>query len=133
MARRIKLTAQFQTPDIDPLHQFRIVVTASSAVDMPAEIFLYHRLPQSAYASATDEYLQVCTPTDLAVYPANEPTPGSSPPYFRLATIDIIYDSREQLLTLWHSIQTRTTALIESLNISDTLVESVEVWIGAAP
>jgi len=133
MARRVKLTVQFQTPDTDPLHQFRVVVTASSATDMPAEIFLYTKQPTTAYADATDKYLKVCTPTDLAVYPAHEPTPDSSPPYFRLATIDVIDDSREQLLSLWRSIQARTAQLIDSLNISDELVESSEVWIGAAP
>lgn len=123
MARSITLTREPQTTfTVGTQMCFRFRVTASDAVDMANEIFLFRLRPLVPGAEdRVAEFLSICSPVDLEDYPADEPEEDASPAFFRLASIDLLVRSQTLAEQLWTNIQAAVAVLIEALNASDDL------------
>lgn len=107
---------------------WRVLITAEDPVLMPAEIFLFQRVyTDSAHTATRDELITVIQAVDITVYPTDDPTTGQDPPYFRLATIDVLVPSLDAADQMWVIIQASVTRLIQQLNRLDSVsvVESV--------
>lgn len=102
---------------------FRLQITASDAVNMPAEVFAhFRRLVDPETGRMTDEFSHVCSAFDLTVYPANEPDPSQFPQYFRTATVDILLPSLQAVEEGWKAINLEVRELVRALNRLDRLV-----------
>ena len=58
---------------------------------------------------------------DLVVYPVAEPDPLQTPPFFRLAVIDVIVASRTIATMLWDEVSERVCILVDALDKKDRL------------
>lgn len=117
MQRTISLSPTFQE-STDPLDGVgvRFTVTASSATNVPKEVFLFGVRPRAP--GATDDladFLCVCTPPDLADYPADAPTPDMDPPFFRRASVVLDFRSRADADAAYARILADVGVLLDTL------------------
>lgn len=123
-ARSIRLTPSFQKKFNVGYDTFRLVVVASDAVNMPAEIFLYLRRPfVSGQAEPLDRFETVCSGVDFDSVPVGEPIEGSDPPYLRHATLDLRFVSAAQAEAAYNAIVELVRNLVRSLDRNDDLVQ----------
>ena len=135
MARGITLTRDEEALAPLPVRgdAFRIRITASAAEMMPDEVFLMRRNTRNATEGTTvDEFCAIASPDDLVNFPTDDPAVGASPPFFRVAVIDVLVASREIALELWDAVHERVCELVDALNRKDQLVEAEAVRCGAA-
>lgn len=133
MARGISLRRYEESAAYIPNHgdAFRIVIEAYDASLMPEEIFGHQKRVIDPWTGEEGEdFCFVCSPEDLVVYPANEPDPVQSPPFYRKSKIDVIVASRDQALELWDAVQTRVCELVEALNRKDIVQVAEETRCG---
>lgn len=135
MAHRIKLV--FSTPSIVRYRNdetLRLAVTASNGTDMPDEIFLHQKsLVDVNTDLECDEFVAICSPYDLSIYPANEPDEDQIPPFFRKATLDILLPGVGTLVDVQADIEKQVCRLISLLDDLDTVSEVTEVWCPNEP
>lgn len=135
MTYRIKLTTQ--SPEVTKFKfrdVFRIRIIASDSEDMPSEIFLYQKtLVNPQTGEDTDEFIAICSPFDLSIYPANEPNPTQDPPFFRKDTIDVLLPSVETVDTFVTSVQEQVCHLISLLKKLDDISTTSVIWCPEAP
>jgi hypothetical protein len=135
MTHKIKLIVESPTRvAFKGRDSFRIRVTASSGVNMPEEIFGHQKTLVDPYTEETqDEFVFVCSPYDLSIYPANVPDEEQSPAFFRKSTVDILVpgiDMAEEVIT---SISEQVDELVKLLNRLDTLDEQTSTWYSENP
>lgn len=121
MQRTIILAPTFQA-DYDPLDGIgvRFSIVATEATNVPAEVFLFGVRPRAP--GATDDLADfqcVCTPPDLADYPAAAPTPGMDPPFFRLAAVTLDFRSRAKADAAYARILADVRLLLDALDAMD--------------
>lgn len=123
MARNIQLTPAFANK--------RLTVTASHAVDMPNEVFLYVRKPLNPMdgSGILDIFLGVCGATDLELYPINEPSDDDTTQRFRGAAFDKTYETNLLANDAWVAIQDGVRSLLRELAANDQLVAGDSVTI----
>jgi hypothetical protein len=110
---------------------FRLRVTATDAVDMPAEIFLHQtRLVDPVEAVSGDEFMCICSPFDLTIYPAQEPDLLQFPQFFRKSVLDVILPSQAVAEESWLAIYGEVNGLIEALNKLEYLLPGESVRCG---
>ena len=100
---------------------FRIKLTASSAVDMPDEIFV-HRIKGTLH-----DFSHVASPADLEEFQV-ELMPGTG--YYRSSEVEFVSRSFDELQALLVDVYTDIGRLIESLNEMDALSASSVVIEG---
>lgn len=101
---------------------FRLVVTASHAAYVPTAIFLHQQqLVDPATGRTADEFVSICSPFDLSIYPETSPTPGQLPAFFRKSSIDIVVASQQMLESVWELIQVEVGSLVWALDRMDRL------------
>lgn len=72
----------------------RVRIAVSEACGIGPNVFAYRLLPLNANTGETAGHFDhVCSPVDLAEYPEEVPHPGASPPWFRLAFVDVLLRS----------------------------------------
>lgn len=112
---------------------FRLRITATNAVNMPAEIFLHQRTVLDPHTNElAEEFLCICSCFDLTIYPANAPDPQQFPQFYRTDTIDIVVASQAMAEEAWTAIYEEVCTLVESLNKLDRLSLEESVRCGAA-
>ena len=110
---------------------FRIQISTSLAEMMPSEVFMMRRNTRdSATGTTVDEFCYIASPEDLVNYPTTDPAVGSSPPFFRVSSIDVLVGSRDIALLMWDAVQERICELVEALNRKDQLVVAETVRCG---
>lgn len=121
------ITLTFEAPSIETFHGkevFRLKCTASDGLYMPDEIFCHNRtVVNEALNESQDEFSHIASPYELSIYPANAPTPGQSPAYFRKSTIDILLPSvtlYQETKTLIQAQVSRLLDLQEKLDLLET-------------
>lgn len=113
---------------------FRFRVEVVEAIGLPAEIFGHQRiLADPATGSVIDEFLFVCSPYDLAIYPANAPRLDQFPAFFRKASIDIVLPSLALSEETWKLIRADVCGLIDGLHRLDQLDETEAFSCGQRP
>mgnify|MGYP005852666275 CR=1 FL=1 len=137
-ARGVTLKFESPSPVSCRLRQaWRMRITASNAVSMPAEIFVHRRTegpdssPDGPSLKLRDEFSHVASPPELESLPAGGPAAGA--PWFRTAVCDLLFDSSRDLAEGSVSIKKDVEELAAALDRLDVLSESVEVRIGGAP
>jgi len=112
---------------------FRLVIVAEDAVQMSEEVFAHQKRLVDPYTGETgDEFVFVCSPFDLTIYPASEPDPTQFPPFFRKAQIDLLLPSTEAAETAWTVIYGEVCELVAAMNRNDRLAEGETIRCGAA-
>lgn len=133
MARFIKLLRSPQARQAVPSQGlgFRMKIEATEAEGLPLEIFGHQRVAVDPDdENVKDEFIFVCSPYDLTLYPANTPDSEQSPPYFRKAVVDVVLPAQTTADEMWDAIKTEVCILIEALNAMDVLVEAEEFVCG---
>jgi len=129
MARGITLTreGEVKVPITNRGDGWRMRIVASDAESMPNEVFGHRlRLIDAHTLLQGTDFCFVASPEDLVIYPVGAPDPTQTPPYFRLAYIDVVVASRAVAERLWDEVQEQVCILVEALNRKDRLrVEEV--------
>ena len=133
MGRYIKLVREAQSVYVKGRTQgYRMIVNATESHDMPKEIFVYQRKPGSGADPSVpylDEFTNIASPADIEEYPMGAPIDPNAP-FFRLATVDLVFRSEELATEAWNGILSDVTGLVEALNYMDNLSQVEEVIIG---
>lgn len=132
--RRIQLTWAVSRYNFNGTDGVRVRITATAAEEMPTKVFAYLLLPMRPGAGARDgAFSHVCSPTDLAEYPEDDPIPGHRPEWFRLDYVDVHLRSRSEAKQLIQDVTDDVNALKATLDLMDNLIPGGTVWIGGAP
>lgn len=132
--KRVKITRAVQKLSNGQMDTFRVTMTASDAVGMPNEVFLYCRRPAAiGQTEPSDRFETVCSGVDIAAYPADDPEVGADPPYLRRASIDLRFDSQEMAERAIVEILSRLDRLKASLDRNEDLAALGPAWVGDAP
>lgn len=135
MAYRIKLTPF--TPELIKFlgrDTFRVKVVASDGEGLPNEVFLHQKtLVDPNTNSQQDEFVAVCSPYDLSIYPANTPAVDQSPAFFRKDTIDILVPGTEMAQDVINAVLEQVCHLITLLEKLDELEALAPVWCPSPP
>ena len=113
-----------ETPVRPQAWRMRIIVVEVNNID--PNIFVYTQGDPDAETGLRRKYFQsVASPTDLVEYPDSAPS-GTSPQFFRLASIDMVDRKLTVLEAAWQAITEDVTLLIENaarlceLDVSET-------------
>lgn len=133
MQHTIQTTYAMQRDFILNVHDcFRLTITAHDAVGMPNEIFVYRVVPlQPAQPEAVGAYSHVCSPVDLAEFPPTQPLPNAIPPWYRLASVDILLPTRSEAVKVHGDILAAIDSLTYSLQAADILVTQPTITHGS--
>jgi len=88
------ITVDFTRTQLTPLGDlcWQLVCTATAATDMPLEIFVMHRVPDAAGESNyTDTFEAIADAQDLDRIPATNPDLTDEMPYYRVASIALLF------------------------------------------
>jgi hypothetical protein len=99
---------------------YRLRIQTRDAVNMPSEIFLYQQERDPITGAAVDGFKTVCSPADLDQFPVGTTTLGE-PPFYRLADIDVVLPSLEQVDYFWQSVRNAVTDLQAGIDIARRL------------
>lgn len=112
---------------------FRVVIRVEEAVNMPKEIFGFHRVSVDALTGKSqDEFSFVCSPYDLATYPANLPD-DSKDPYFRKDSLDVVLPSVSAAQKFIDAVYEEVGMLVRLLCELDKLQVVRDAWIPGPP
>lgn len=133
--RRLKLTPAFQRYFVaNETDGFRMTVLATDGNLIPNEVFAYRAEPiQPGQPVSQAFFSHICSPVDLEEFPIGAPLVDSDPPWFRIASLDLVFRSRAACDEVWGLIQEDVSSLRTSMDHGDTLVTGAEVWIGDPP
>lgn len=132
--RRIKLEWQVSQYNFHGTDGVRVRIEATEAELMSAKVFAYLLLPMRPAANERDgAFSHVCSPTDLAEYPEDEPIDGHRPEWFRLNYVDVHLRSRSEAKRLIQDVTEDVQRLKTTLDTMDTLLPGGSVWIGGEP
>lgn len=108
----------------------RIRIEVVAAENMPADVFAFRMRPiNPATGEAAGFFSHVCSPPDLAEYPAREPRPEESPQWFRLDYVDVLLRSMEEMEAFLVDTIVDLRRLKRTLDIMDTLTPAGMVVI----
>jgi hypothetical protein len=128
----IQLTRSAQLPhNVGNLQGYRFTVTAHDAVGMPNEVFRMYEQPLDPIAQTrTPVYDGISLPSELVNLPINAPVPPQY--HYRVASIDVDYNSTIAGEAAWESIKLDVDLLVKSLAASDLLLveETVQYTAG---
>lgn len=96
---------------------FRLIIEATDADGMPAEVFLHEQNLLDPYNQVVGEqFVCVTSVPDLTIYPVGAPNLTQWPPFYRKSRIDIIVFNQDLAHATWEAIKAEIVVLIESLN-----------------
>jgi len=112
---------------------YRNKITATNGTNIDNEIFRYTRTINDFQANTTTDVFEgICSPEQLESLPLNAPNPDDPNQYFRLAVIDLIFETRALADDGIAAIKSDVAKLIKAMNINDDLSEPSTVRIGDA-
>ncbi len=132
--RRINLTWAVSRYNYQTTDGIRVRITATDANLMPSKIFAYLLLPMKPGAGEREgAFSHICSPTDLAEYPEDDPIPGSRPEWFRLDYVDVHLRARSEVKAFIQDVVDDVQALKAALDLMDNLIPGGSIWIGGEP
>lgn len=133
-ARRIKLEWSVSRYNYHSVDGIRVRIETTNAVDMPNKVFAYSLSPLVAGETVrTGAFSHVCSPSDLADYPEDAPTPGVRPEWFRLNYVDVVLRSRTEVHAFIRDVADDVYRLKTSLDLNDRIYPAGEIWFGPEP
>lgn len=113
------------------LSAFRLRVVATDALGMDHRVFLFRRGPLNPYTDErTDFFITVCSPVDMEDFPAGEPDPEKTYPFFRVAEVTLDFRTSQEAEEAWDIIVREVENLITALNTLEDLTPTLEIRIG---
>jgi hypothetical protein len=104
------------------------------AVGLPAEIFVFLRIPKPSDPSQSDdEFQNIASPADIQEYPALMPVPGANRPFFRLSEVWVEFRNEKLAEDAWRCMQEDFAALLDALEANAVLSVEEVVEYGSAP
>lgn len=132
--RRIKLDWSVSRYNFHGVDGVRVRIEATAAELMSPKVFAYLMMPMKPAAGEREgSFSHICSPTDLAEYPEDEPIPGHRPEWFRLNYVDVHLRSRSEAKRLIQDVTEDVQRLKVTLDLMDTLLPGGSVWIGGEP
>lgn len=112
---------------LNPLYAYNLRVVVTNAINMPKEIFVYHRgvFPATgdASAEASDGFSHIATPLDLEEIPVNAPDMINEVPYFRTDMVQLSFRNIQDLKLTKEMINGDIILLVRALNQELTEME----------
>ena len=121
MVRSVKLrwaSSHYRLPQDDGV---RVRFDVVCATGLSTRIFAYRMEPVDTDGTAHGFFSHICSPVDLAEYPANGPTPGKSPEWFRLPYVDVFLRSVQEAEDFIEIVKADVRRLIRTLHGMDTI------------
>ena len=102
---------------------FRIRLVATTAQNMPKEVFRYLQVaPQLGAVAPVGEFSGVCSPLELSQLPVAAPDPTAAIPWFRAASVELDFISRAAALETLNRITAEVRNLAKTMRVADDLV-----------
>ena len=108
----------------------RVRFDVTCATDMDTHIFAYRMLPADGKGAAAGFFSHICSPVDLAEYPADEPRVGESPEWFRLSYVDVYLRSVTEAENFVEIVRADIHRILTTLTTMDTLIPGGEDIVG---
>lgn len=109
---------------------FRLQCEVVDAINVTKDVFLFKRsIVDPLIEEQADHFIAICSPFDLATYPANEPDLEQDPPFFRKSQMDILLPSVTQVVEVRASIQSQLLTLLLLLRNLDDLSAEAPFWL----
>ncbi len=109
---------------------FRLRCEVVDSLNVTREVFLFKRsVADPLNAVEVDHFIAICSPFDLATYPANEPDAEQDPPFFRKSEFDILLPSVATVVEVRQSVQSQLLTLLSMLRNLDALSDEEPFWI----
>ena len=123
---------------MDPMHKryigYTYKVEVVEAVGLPAEIFVFLRVPKPSDPNQSDdEFQNIASPADIQEYPATTPVPGANRPFFRLSEAWLEFRNESLAEDAWRCMQEDFDALLSALDANAQLSVEEVVEYGTAP
>jgi len=132
--RRIQLSWAVSRYNYHSTDGVRVRIEAANAELMPEKIFAYLLLPMKPAAGEREgAFSHVCSPTDLAEFPEDDPVPGVRPEWFRLNYVDVQLRSRSEAKQFIQDVIDDVQRLKSTLDTMDTLQSGGTIWVGSPP
>ncbi len=97
----------------------RITVTCTDGLD--TRIFAYRMAPVDGSGGTNGFFSHICSPVDMAEYPADEPVAGQSPEWFRLSYVDVFLRSVEETEKFIEIVKSDIRRLLSTLSTMDII------------
>lgn len=127
----------FSTPSLDAFEGrpcYRIACEISEAVAVTTKVFLHKRVPlEPGSEELVEEFVAICSPFDLTLFPADEPDGVTDPPFYRKASFDIPLPSVSAAAEVMTSVDAQLTLLCQLLSQLDVMAEVSDVWLPTSP
>lgn len=107
---------------------YRVVAAVTEAVGLNANVFRYLYLPPAGVNEPAVRYDGVCSPSDMAEFPAGDPLPDAFPAWCRRDGVDLVLRSSAEATDMIATLKDELQTLIDSLNRSD-LLETTDVAV----
>ena len=137
MARRLKLR-KYNVVNVNYQYlgafRLRVVAEALPGEDTDPNVFVFKREPPDPYTGVdVDTFCAICSPVDLADFPALEPDVNRNYPFFRRAEIELDFRATSQAEEIWLTIIREVGTLMQAMDRLEQLVLTEEVVVGNAP
>lgn len=133
MARSIKIkwaTSHYRY-GVDDGVRVRFDVVCATGLD--TRVFAYRMLPTTPHGGQEGFFSHICSPVDLEEYPADGPTAGCSPEWFRLSYVDVLVRSVQEAADFVQIVREDVRRIITTLETMDTLFNEGTELMGNAP
>jgi len=134
MARGLTLR-RYEVENVDYVWAgaFRLRVEAVDACGgMDARVFLWQRHPVDPNTGEErNELVTVCSPVDMSDFPAEEPDPSTTYPFFRRDWMELDYRAVSDAEEGWTAIRNAVSQLVSALDKLDILTLTIETRIGS--
>ena len=116
------------TPSWVPdLSSYRINLVISSAQDIPKELFVKQKIKNFVTNAFEEVFVAVCTPAQIADFPVNSPSEGSS--YFRASSITLTFRTAEDMEEVINSINYEIQKLVKDYTVLSEFSEESTITI----
>lgn len=113
---------------------FTFTVEVVEASGIPAEIFVFLRVPEPSDPGESDDVFQnVASPTDLEEYPIGQPYLDSNHKFFRRSEVTLRFRSESLAEDTWRCMQADFDALITAIGEASQLIMEETVEYGSNP
>lgn len=109
----------------------RLKIVAENPVGMDSSIFLFLRGPMNPETQQeTDTFHTIASPSDMSLYPAEDPSRETTYPFFRSNYVELDFPSLHTAEQAWNDIVDATTVLVNGLKKLENLKVDATITIG---